>query len=85
MMQNFGPDIGEPQVRVERSSRRTPSWSSRSETRRLTVEIGSLRRRAASEKLLASTTLAKMFRALRSVMVHPNMGNCFPALLANAQ
>src|ERR1700747_2100117 len=55
-------------LRVERSSRRTPSWSSRSATRRLTVEVGILRRRAASEKLLASTTFAKIISEFRSVI-----------------
>src|SRR5258708_7424229 len=55
-------------LRVERSRRRTPSWSSRSATRRLTVEVGILRRRAASEKLFASTTLAKIMSELRSVI-----------------
>jgi hypothetical protein len=39
--------------------------------RRLTVEIGSLRRRAASEKLFASTTLANMMSELRSIIVVP--------------
>src|SRR5258708_35066697 len=43
-------------LRVERSSRRTPYWSSRSAMRRLTVEIGILRWRAASERLFASCT-----------------------------
>src|SRR6266849_736168 len=56
-------------LRVERSSRRTPSWSSRSATRRLTVEVGILRRRAASEKPFASTTLAKIISEFRSVIV----------------
>jgi hypothetical protein len=56
-------------LRVERSSRRTPSCSSRSATRRLTVEVGILRRRAASEKLFASTTFAKIMSELRSVIV----------------
>jgi len=36
--------------------------------RRLTVEVGIFRRRAASEKLLASTTLAKIINELRSGM-----------------
>src|SRR6202023_198867 len=56
-------------LRVERSSRRTPSWFSRSATRRLTVEVGILRRRAASEKLFASTTFAKIVSELRSAIV----------------
>src|SRR6516164_1854079 len=54
--------------RVDRSINRTPSCSSRSATRRLTVEVGILRRRAASEKLLASTTLAKIISEFRSVI-----------------
>jgi hypothetical protein len=37
--------------------------------RRLTVEVGIFKRRAASEKLRASTTLAKIIREFRSVMV----------------
>ena len=70
IFEDFGPNIREPkELRVERSSRRTPSWSSRSATRRLTVEVGILRRRAASEKLFASTTLAKITSELRSVIV----------------
>src|SRR5882762_7426912 len=56
-------------LRVERSSRRTPSWSSRSATRRLTVEVGILRRRAASEKPFASTTLAKIISEFKSIIV----------------
>src|SRR5580698_6266201 len=55
-------------LRVERSSKRTPSWSSRSATRRLTVEVGIFKRRAASEKLFASTTFAKIIREFRSVI-----------------
>src|ERR1700751_2575105 len=55
-------------LRVERSSKRTPSSSSRSATRRLTVEVGNFKRRAASEKLFASTTLAKIMREFRSVI-----------------
>src|ERR1700741_344905 len=55
-------------LRVERSSRRTPSSSSRSATRRLTVEVGIFKSRAASEKLFASTTLAKIMREFRSVL-----------------
>src|SRR5260370_32672739 len=58
-------------LRVERSSRRTPSWPSRSAMRRLTVEVGILRRRAAFEKLFASTTLAKIISELRSDIVIP--------------
>ncbi len=37
--------------------------------RRLTVEVGILRRRAAFEKLFASTTLAKIISELRSDIV----------------
>jgi hypothetical protein len=36
--------------------------------RRLTVEVGILRRRAACEKLFASITCAKIISELRSVM-----------------
>ena len=39
--------------------------------RRLTVDSGILRRRAASEKLLASTTFANITRELRSVIAFP--------------
>jgi hypothetical protein len=39
--------------------------------RRLTVEVGILRRRAAFEKLFASTTLAKIMSELRSDIVIP--------------
>ena len=56
-------------LRVERSSSRTPSWPSSSAMRRLTVEIGMSRRRAASEKLFASTTLANIISELRSVII----------------
>src|SRR5579862_9751282 len=52
--------------RVERSIKRTPSACSSSATRRLTVDVGILRRRAAFEKPLASTTWAKMISELRS-------------------
>src|SRR5260370_31238612 len=58
-------------LRVERSSRRTPSWPSRSAIRRLTVEVGILRRRAAFQKLFASTTLAKIMSELRSDILIP--------------
>jgi hypothetical protein len=37
--------------------------------RRLTVEIGMSRRRVASEKLFASTTLANIISELRSVII----------------
>ena len=57
--------------RVERSIKRTPSCFSRSATRRLTVEIGIFRRRAAEEKLLASTTFAKIINEFRSVIARP--------------
>jgi hypothetical protein len=60
-------------MRVERSSKRTPSWSSSSTMRRLTVETGILRRRAASEKLFTSTTLAKIMSELRSIFIIPIM------------
>src|SRR5262249_19458746 len=49
----------------------TPSSFSSSATRRLTVDNGIFRRRAASEKLFASTTLTKTINALRSVIVRP--------------
>ena len=55
-------------LRVERSIKRTPNWLSSSATRRLTVEVGIFIRRAASEKLLASTSCAKIAREFRSVM-----------------
>jgi hypothetical protein len=67
-------------LRVERSSRRTPSWSSRSAMRRLTVETGIFKQRAASEKLFASTTLAKMISELRSVKDYPKVGKQIPRL-----
>lgn len=68
LLENGRPTSVRRILRVERSSRRTPSSSSRSATRRLTVEVGILRRRAASEKLLASTTLAKIISEFRSVI-----------------
>jgi len=40
---------------------------------RLTVEIGIFRRRAASEKLLASITLAKTISAFKSLIIIPIM------------
>jgi hypothetical protein len=54
---------------VERSSNRTPSWLSSSVIRRLTVEMGIFRRRAAAEKLLDSTTFANTPREFRSFIV----------------
>jgi len=65
LFEDLGPNIGE---RVERSIRRTPSCFSRSATRRLTVEVGIFKSRAASEKLLASTTFAKIINEFRSVI-----------------
>src|SRR5262249_43970157 len=56
-------------LRVDRSRRRTPSCPSSSAIRRLKVEIGTLRRRAASEKLFASTTLANITSELTSVII----------------
>ena len=44
-----------------------------------------LRRRAASEKLFASTTLAKMISELRSVTVIPIMEILFPTLPPNGE
>jgi hypothetical protein len=41
--------------------------------RRLTVEVGIFRRRAASEKLFASMTLAKIASAFRSLIIIPIM------------
>ena len=70
-------------LRVDRTSRRVPNSSSRSATRRLTVETGMLRRRAASEKLFDSTTLAKIMRALRSVIIVSFWGILFPFLPAS--
>src|SRR6202044_1970495 len=58
-------------LRVERSIRRTPSACSSSATRRLTVEVGILRRRAAFEKPLASTTRAKKITEFRSDITFP--------------
>ena len=50
--------------------------------RRLTVEVGILRMRAAPEKLFASTTCANTTSEFRSVMILPKMGfypgNDFP-------
>src|SRR5580658_5488797 len=57
--------------RVDRSIKRTPSACSSSAMRRLTVEVGILRRRAAFEKPLASTTWAKMTSELRSDIGFP--------------
>src|ERR1700733_11379163 len=42
--------------------------------RRLTVEVGILRMRAAPEKLFASTTCANTTSEFRSVMILPKMG-----------
>src|SRR5580698_8622337 len=67
-------------LRVERSSKRTPSSSARSATRRLTVEVGIFKSRAASEKLFASTTLAKIMREFRSVI-----RRCAPPIVPNAE
>jgi hypothetical protein len=50
---------------------------------RLTVDIGILRRRAAAEKLFASTTFAKTTSELRSIVAFPRLENSFPALLSN--
>src|ERR1700722_2478961 len=61
--------------RVERSIKRTPSACSSSAMRRLTVDVGILRRRAAFEKPLASTTWAKMISELRSDIALPNLEN----------
>src|SRR5580700_8303314 len=61
--------------RVERSIRRTPSACSSSAMRRLTVEVGILRRRAAFAKPLASTTWAKMISELRSDIPFPMLEN----------
>src|SRR6201997_804937 len=57
--------------RVERSIKRTPSACSSSAMRRLTVDVGILRRRAAFEKPLASTTWAKMINEFRSDIAIP--------------
>ena len=67
------PNSVRRRLRVDRSSRRTPSWSSSSAIRRLTVEIGILRRRAASEKLPASMTFANNARELRSAIGSPRL------------
>jgi len=64
-------------LRVDRSIKRTPSCSSRSATRRLTVDVGILRRRAASEKLFASTTLANIISEFRSVIVRPPLFDAY--------
>src|SRR5580693_6358886 len=61
--------------RVERSIKRTPSASSSSAMRRLTVEVGILRRLAAFEKPLASTTWAKMMSEFRSDIALPVPGD----------
>src|SRR5579862_1448794 len=61
--------------RVERSIKRTPSACSSSAMRRLTVDVGILRRRAAFEKPLASTTWAKMINELRSDIAFPTLEN----------
>jgi hypothetical protein len=62
-------------LRVERSSRQTLNWFSRPAMQRRTVEIDILRRRAASEMLLASTTLANIASELGSVIFYPTYGN----------
>jgi hypothetical protein len=51
--------------------------------RRLTVETGILSRRAASEKLFASTTVAKIASEFRSIIIFPIMEISFPALQSN--
>src|SRR5262249_11326897 len=56
-------------LRVDRSMSRMPSCASRSATRRLTADVGIFRRRRASEKLLASTTLAKIISEFRPAIV----------------
>src|SRR5579863_3200389 len=61
--------------RVERSIKRTPSACSSSAMRRLTVDVGILRRRAAFEKPLASTTCAKIISELRSDIVFRSLEN----------
>src|SRR3984957_2691843 len=61
--------------RVERSIKRTPSACSSSAMRRLTVDVGILRRRAAFEKPLASTTWANMISELRSDIAFPMLEN----------
>src|SRR6266404_8986374 len=60
-----------------RDWRRDRGSAARSGWRRLTVDIGILRRRAASEKLLASTTLANTTSELRSAIALPKMENSF--------
>jgi hypothetical protein len=65
MLENFGPDISEPQ------SARRPFEQADAE---LGLELGDAAadgrgRRAASEKLFASTTLAKIMSELRSAIV----------------
>ena len=71
-------------LRVERSSSRTPSWASSSAMRRLTVESGMLRRRAASEKLFASTTLANIVSELRSVIVSRDLGSSIHTIIPDS-
>jgi hypothetical protein len=58
-------------LRVDRSMSRTPSCCSNSVMRRLTVDGGICRRRAARTKLLDSATCAKIRSELRSVLMAP--------------
>ena len=53
---------------METLSKRTPSSASRSATRRLTLARGIFNRRAASEKLVAFTTAAKITSELKSLI-----------------
>jgi hypothetical protein len=70
VIENFGPNLRKPQA-ASRTFKQTYAEMVLQAMRRLTVEIGILRRRDASEKLLASTTLAKMISALRSAIAFP--------------
>ncbi len=62
LLENLGPDIGQPQAARGRSSRRRPSRSSRSAIRRLMVETGSCNRCVAATTLFASMIFAKIIR-----------------------
>jgi hypothetical protein len=59
-----------------------PDRPSSSAIRRLTVDTGSLRRRAASEKLPASATFAKTASELRSAIAVPEQCGPHPRSLA---
>ena len=58
VLEHAVPEIGDGELAVVRSSRRSPSCVSNAATRRETVDLGSPRRSAARLKLPSSTTRA---------------------------